>query len=208
MGVQIAVKLLWAAGILAVLSVSRPVYGQYVTKPDTGFGVMTTIRNGQDGQTQPVDQKKQSVDPTKIPGCPVAMRAKRLWGGAAMQARDKSTSVAGQQIHLEIDRGQHAAVEAKVTVHGTRGKAGMVLALSSGEANNGADATRSFTLKLGKGAAGGDAAAMIASDLKLAGFTSVTSITLNSVTYADGSEWKAAEGHSCVVEPDPLMLLK
>ncbi|HTJ29794.1 MAG TPA: hypothetical protein VL346_04815 [Acidobacteriaceae bacterium] len=203
-------RLMWVAGVMAAaLPVCQPVFGQYVTKPNTtDFAVVTTIRNSPDAPAAAVDRQKQAVDPTKIAGCPVAMRARRMWGGAAMRAGDKAAPAAGQQIHLEIDRGRYAAVEAKVTVHGTRSKAGMVLTLSSSEANNGASAARSFTLKQGKNAGSGGSAAMMASDLKLDGFTSVTSITLNSVTYADGTGWNAAAGRSCVVEPDPLMLVK
>ena len=45
------------------------------------------------------------------------------------------------------------------------------------------------------------------SDLELPGFTSVKSIRLDSVTYADGTIWTPADGRSCRVEPDPLMLV-
>jgi hypothetical protein len=44
-------------------------------------------------------------------------------------------------------------------------------------------------------------------DLDLPGFTSVKSIRLDSLTFADGSTWTPASRGSCRVEPDPLMLV-
>jgi len=44
-------------------------------------------------------------------------------------------------------------------------------------------------------------------DLWLPGFTSVTSIELMEVTYADGSAWKISGSNVCRVQPNPLMLI-
>ena len=44
------------------------------------------------------------------------------------------------------------------------------------------------------------------SDLSLNRFTSVTSVDLDSLTYADGSTWEASSG-ACSVVPDPFMLV-
>jgi hypothetical protein len=43
-------------------------------------------------------------------------------------------------------------------------------------------------------------------DLSLSRFTSVTSVNLDSLTYADGSTWEASSG-ACSVVPDPFMLV-
>jgi len=198
-------KLVWMAGVLAaVLPASAQ---QYVTQPDTtSYAVVTRIIFSPDEQSQSATLSAKAIDPTRSAGCPVAMRAQRLGMGATVQVRDGEKPVLGQRIHLEIERGEYSALEAKVTVHGTRGRARLFSALSTNDVNQGADAARSFTLKPGNEAAG-DIAKTIASDLTLAGFTSVLSISLDSITYADGSQWKMAAGHSCIVTPDPLMLV-
>jgi hypothetical protein len=45
------------------------------------------------------------------------------------------------------------------------------------------------------------------SDLSLSRFTSVTSVDLNSLTYADGATWEASSPTACSVVPDPFMLV-
>jgi hypothetical protein len=44
-------------------------------------------------------------------------------------------------------------------------------------------------------------------DLALSRFTAVTAIDVNSVTYADGSSWKASSPGACSIAPDPFMLV-
>ena len=44
-------------------------------------------------------------------------------------------------------------------------------------------------------------------NLVVPGFTSVSSIVLDSVTYANGSTWKFSSHETCKVAPDPLMLV-
>lgn len=44
-------------------------------------------------------------------------------------------------------------------------------------------------------------------DLSLSHFTAVTSIELNSITYADGSTWHASSPGACSVTPDLFMLV-
>ena len=45
------------------------------------------------------------------------------------------------------------------------------------------------------------------SDVSLSRFASVTSVDLNSLTYADGSAWEASSSAACSVVPDPFMLV-
>lgn len=184
-------NLLWAAVLSAV---AVPASAQYVTHPQTGFGVVGSMQNG-----------KSVVSQEAVPGasvtCPVAMRAERRGTQWVMQARSGGRSVAGQRIYLEIERGKDTAVEAKVTVHGTRARARFLPALST-ENQGAADALKSFTLHANSADKGN-----IASDLRLEGFTSVQSVNLDSITYADGSVWTARAAQRCSVEPDPLMLV-
>jgi hypothetical protein len=44
-------------------------------------------------------------------------------------------------------------------------------------------------------------------DLSLTHFTAVTSVDVNSVKYADGSEWQAPSAEACSVTPDLIMLV-
>ena len=44
-------------------------------------------------------------------------------------------------------------------------------------------------------------------DLSLSNFTAITSIELNSITYADGSTWHASSPGACSVTPDLFMLV-
>ena len=73
---------------------------------------------------------------------------------------------------------------------------------SATSGNRAGDAAQSFTLRPGK-----DGAARMASDLVLAGFTSVSSIRLDSITFMDGNTWSSTPERNCVVQPDPLMLV-
>jgi hypothetical protein len=45
------------------------------------------------------------------------------------------------------------------------------------------------------------------SDLSLSRFTAVTSIDLNSITYADGNTWSTPSAEACSVTPDSIMLV-
>jgi hypothetical protein len=47
----------------------------------------------------------------------------------------------------------------------------------------------------------------ITTDLSLSHFTAVTSIDLDSITYADGSTWRSASAGACSVVPDKRMLI-
>jgi hypothetical protein len=45
------------------------------------------------------------------------------------------------------------------------------------------------------------------SDLSLSRFTAVTSIDLNSITYADGNTWHTPSPEACSIAPDSVMLV-
>lgn len=199
--------------VAGILASAMPAIAQSTVHPQAGFGVM-----GGTGDAKPA--ASLTVVPDASAACPVAMRAERRAGLGVLQARNARNNepqVAGQRIYLEIERGEHAAVEAKVTVHGTRAQARVFPAqvspvqaapvqasptLSSPAAKGTADAVKSFTLRPGS-----REAERIAYNLQLEGFTSVQSISLDAVTYEDGSIWRAGAGRSCSVEPDPLMLI-
>jgi hypothetical protein len=133
-------------------------------------------------------------------GCPVSMRA--LHGsGHGMIAVKNQPPVDGfaQEIHLILGNRQAAkVVNAELVVQGYSGKQRLAQTLS-GEADG--DLTKtvdaSFTPEDGAAAA----------DLLLRGFTAVSSIRLESITYSDGSTWKVGGQQVCRVAPDPMMLI-
>jgi hypothetical protein len=47
----------------------------------------------------------------------------------------------------------------------------------------------------------------VAADIVVDGVSATQTIDLVSLTYADGSSWKLADGASCRIAPDPLMLI-
>jgi hypothetical protein len=195
-------KLLLMASVLVA---ALPVSAQSVTHPSSGYGVMGSMTDGNAAspasQNSVVSLNLNLTNPNGASSCPVTMRAERRTTFGVLQAKGGGHESPWQRLYLEIDRGAHAVVEAKVTVHGTRAQAQMTPVVS--RANKGAkDAAKSFTLRPGS-----TDAEKIASDLRLEGFTSVQSVSLDAVSYADGSRWIAGSARRCSVEPDPLMLI-
>jgi hypothetical protein len=138
------------------------------------------------------------------PSCPVTMRAEHRSGGSVMTTGRGAASGVGQRIHLIFgETGVPARVTAaRVTVRGTNGQ-WRILAASGTESRQGSPyISRTLYPVFSE-----DGEGMESADLELPGFSSVKSIRLDSVTYADGSTWTPMDGGSCRVEPDPLMLV-
>jgi hypothetical protein len=134
--------------------------------------------------------------------CPVSMRAQQKAGGDVLVARDGRPQPLSQRIHLVLGNLENPpkVVAAKVTVRGTNGKS---RALPTVVTLHGAgETTKTLNLRF-DGAGNGEASA----DLSLSGFTSVSSIRLDSLTFADGSTWSSWDGKSCSTVPDPFMLV-
>lgn len=104
----------------------------------------------------------------------------------------------GQRIFLTLTD-THAAqiLTASVRIHGYSGKNHMV---QTGGATG--DATKSVTVKFNRETDGS-----VFADLYIPGFTAVTYLQLEDVSYADGSIWKMSDSNICRVAPDPLMLI-
>jgi hypothetical protein len=177
-----------------------------------GFSTAQTVIV--DGKAAPKADSAQKEAPAVVlrmtlagVGCPVSMRAQqRVWGD--MMAVDRvpgdrpaATGVA-QRIHLTLAGAADSASirEAKVTVHGTGNKGRSVPSQLTQDGLP--DKTRTLDVVF----SGYDKAAA-STDLLLRGFTSVSWITLESVTYSDGSTWTPSGGKSCRTVPDPLMLV-
>jgi hypothetical protein len=135
-------------------------------------------------------------------GCPVAMRAQHRVNGGLMNAHDSTASVPGQRIHLAAT-GQSDApriVSIRVTVHGTSAKARAFPAMAFRDGVS--DEAMSFDLNANAGHA-----SAVTSDLMLQGFTSVQTVSLEAVRYADGTNWTASVERHCSIAPDGLMLV-
>ena len=139
--------------------------------------------------------------------CPVSMHAQQQGGLGILTTRDdrgesRRRSGVAQHIRLILGDAKNSAtiVSAKVTVRGTSPKGRMTPMVFSQDASPDARKTLALTFKT-------DGSEGASANLVLPGFTSVTSISLDSLTYADGSIWRPSNGRGCHTAPDLLMLV-
>lgn len=134
--------------------------------------------------------------------CPVSMHAQQRPGGGVLVTRGGQRHPLSQRIHLILGDFENPArvVSAKVTVRGANGKPRAVPTAFSPSGPG--EATKTLDLKFDV-AENGEAS----TDLSLAGFTSVSSIRLDSLTFADGSTWTSSKSSACRTPPDPFMLI-
>jgi hypothetical protein len=140
--------------------------------------------------------------PLASESCPVQMNAQHERGLTAKVATDKAPPKGiGQQLHIALTNAKSEEITGiKITVHGSTGK-GSLLSARAAEANS-PEATKTFDLKLTVGAKE-DAS----TDLWVSGLTAVTHIDLDTVTYADGSNWRSSALETCQFRPDRAMLI-
>jgi hypothetical protein len=135
--------------------------------------------------------------------CPVGLRVNH---GSSLPSRKtvgpfatQAPPVQEQRIKLTMTNPSlREIVKAQITVHGLSDKWRYVPVAGAPEP----DLTKRVEVVLdvrGNGHA--------SSDLSLSRFASVTSVDLNSVTYADGATWDASSPAACSVVPDPFMLV-
>lgn len=142
---------------------------------------------------------------TTIPAaCPISMSAQQgVWDHTIKVRQGEQPHPPqpfGQRIFLTLaDAHPARIVSAIVAVHGTTGKNHMLQAVDSASGSN---ATRTLTAAFTK-----QADNSVSADIYLPGFTSVTSLELQQVSYADGSTWKLSNANVCSVTPDPMMLI-
>jgi hypothetical protein len=131
------------------------------------------------------------------------MNAQHRSNPSLMSARDAAPQPLAQRIHLAAsgESDSSAILSIKVTVRGTTPRARILPTSQAGMS----DAAMTFDLRADQ--ANTNKANAVASDLLLRGFTSVQTIDLESVTYADGSSWVASATRSCSITPDNLMLI-
>jgi hypothetical protein len=144
--------------------------------------------------------------------CPVAMHASQSIGKnlLAVRGNQQHVDVMAQRIHLILSNFKSpnpkpTIASAKVTVRGlsSKGRTIQTLSIQPGSTQPGtSDLTRALDVTFSP-----DTENSVSADLLLPGFTSVKSIELNTVTYADGSNWKVSAQAACRVAPDPVMLI-
>jgi hypothetical protein len=135
--------------------------------------------------------------------CPVNMQASHTSGfPVSMNAGPQGATPRGlyQQIHLTMKNlVSHEIMSAQITAHGYSNKQKMRELAS---ASQGPDLSKTMEVVLdvkGNGHA--------SSDLTFHHFTAVSSIDVNSITYADGSTWRSSSPGACRVIPDGFMLV-
>jgi hypothetical protein len=135
-------------------------------------------------------------------GCPVQMQAHQRGSSQLVEARNgQRSSTPGQRISLTLHSAQSSQITAaRVRVHGLTPKGRVVQSNSTNPLAS--DTTRTMTVAFNEESNGG-----VTGELRLPGFTSVTSIGLEEITYASGTVWTVGSQQACTVTPDPFMLV-
>ena len=133
--------------------------------------------------------------------CPIGMQARHGAGiPVGMNAGRSPITPPAQRIHLTMTNLlAHEIVSAQFVVHGYSNKR---RAMNLANSSSNPDLVKTVEVVLdvkGKSEA--------SSDLSLSRFSAVTSIDLNSITYADGSTWHTPSPEACSIAPDMLMLV-
>lgn len=137
-----------------------------------------------------------------LSACPIGMRASQgLWDHAIAVKRGLGDQKFGQRIILTLNDAHPArVVAATVKVHGLTGKSHMLQ--TAGGSNADSDAARILQVRFAVTSEGS-----VSGDLYVPGFTSVSSVELQQVSYADGSTWNISVPNLCRVTPNPMMLI-
>jgi hypothetical protein len=133
--------------------------------------------------------------------CPVSLRAQQMPGWGRMAVGGAADKTLAQRLHLTATASHSGpVVAANITVRGYAGQPRFTPIGPSGEDAGEASKTLDVTFAP---AHGRDAS----TDFALAGFSAVTVVDLNSITYSDGSTWKLNAGSSCRTWIDGTMLI-
>jgi hypothetical protein len=167
--------------------------GSTALAAQTGFGVASIEGLGRNQVQMTVIQAAPPAS------CPVSLYARQAPGANRMEVNGVPLKGIAQLLHLMVNAPNSSrVVAAQVTVHGFTNK---VRAVQTASTPDPSDAAKTFDVRFPTGPK------EIATDLAVPGFSAVRTIDLNSVTYADGSTWKLAEGSTCRSRIDPIMLI-
>lgn len=138
--------------------------------------------------------------PTLINACPISLHARQAPGEETMQVNGSRAKGVAQRLHLTIGNADsRKIVAANVTVHGFANKGRILQTMASQDSS---DTAKALDVRF-VAESGNESSA----DVSAPGFSAVSSIDLNSVTYADGSTWKLAASGGCRSWIDGLMLV-
>jgi hypothetical protein len=134
--------------------------------------------------------------------CPVGFNA-QLSTGPGMVIVDSGTrSPVSQQMLLSFrNPAEHGITSIRVTVHGLTAK-GQTVPVVTDDANAPGTIDTPAILHLAVAPNSGNS-----TQLRVRGITSVRSIDLDEVIYADGTSWHTTTRHSCSIEPNRVMLI-
>ena len=155
--------------------------------------------------TLTISTAKLSADMASAAGCPVSIDARQgVWDHTMRVHNGQDEKVydgIGQRLSLTLlDTRSPRIVAATVKVVGLSGQNRMLN--TAAQSSPTPDLSRIIRLTSFTEAKSG-----MTAELYAPGFTSVTSIQLLEVTYADGSNWSNPDLKICRVSPDPLMLV-
>jgi hypothetical protein len=145
------------------------------------------------------------INPPIASACPIDMHATQGVWDRTIRVRNGERDLVprgfGQRISLKLKDSRPARiVAATVRVHGLNGKSGILP--TPADVSPRSNAIRTVKVRFTEEPDGTASA-----DLRIGGFTSVTSIELMNVTYSDGSIWTISRSNGCQVQPDPFMLI-
>jgi hypothetical protein len=184
-------------------------FGQQAASPSSA-GATATPAN--DGVAQSDNRSSLSTTIVRAEACPVLMHAKQAGatdlikvqrGPDARPETPENLSKPGQRIHLMLS-GLPATgkiIGATVTARGLSGRGHIDNAIAT-RASGTSDLRRTFDVKF---TVQDDKS--LSAELVLPGFTTVKSIKLEALQFADGSSRDFSGQQLCTVAPDPLLLV-
>lgn len=165
---------------------------------------------------QKADSSASAATPwSNMSGCPVALRATQISSANMMQTRKDQSHPQqwGQRLHLTFtSREEKQIAGATVAVWGFALKprmmnAGNTTDLTARKVRPGEQPQKDSTQAARTIHVAFQAGTSVATDVWVPGISATQTIDLLALTYADGTSWKLAEGQTCQIKPDPLMLI-
>ncbi len=168
-----------------------------------GFALLfTSLTLGAQDRNGPTVQRFPEPDQIISQACPVGMQAQQRGSSQLVAVQNgQRIQATGQRIAL-ILRGVSSPriVAARVKVRGLAPR-GHVLQSKAGD-NLASEITRAMTVAFDEVSNGA-----VTGELVLPGFTTVSSIELEEITYENRTVWKTEGQSACRVAPDMFMLI-
>jgi hypothetical protein len=183
--------------LVAGLGASTLAFAQQAPSSTAGFGVA--------GMESPASSQSLNLTLVQPQACPVSLAAKQAGAtemvkvGRGQNPTPETIAKPGQRIRLFLTGlAKTGKVTATVTVHGLSARGRIDKAATSGTSDLRRTMNVTFTREDEK---------TVWAELVLPGFTSVKSVKLDALQFADGSTRDFAGLNLCTVAPDPVMLI-